>query len=63
MAGNSKAMDQLKSILNERESAYSRADLTIETSGRRPGEILSEITAHPNIRPRTLQNNRLEASV
>jgi XRE family aerobic/anaerobic benzoate catabolism transcriptional regulator len=63
MAGNSKAMDQLKSILNERESAYSRADLTIETSGRQPGEILSEITAHPNIRPRTLQNNRLEASV
>jgi XRE family aerobic/anaerobic benzoate catabolism transcriptional regulator len=63
MAGNLKAMDQLKSILSERESAYSRADLTIETSGRQPGEILSEITAHPNIRPRTLQNNRLEASV
>ena len=63
MAGNAKAMDQLKSILNERESAYSRADLTIETSGRKPGEILSEITTHPNIRPRALQNKVLEASV
>ncbi len=34
MAGNPKAMDELKSILTNRESLYSKADFMIDTSHR-----------------------------
>ncbi|MEM7214547.1 MAG: helix-turn-helix transcriptional regulator [Pseudomonadota bacterium] len=34
MAGNPNAMEELKSILTSREARYSRADVTVDTSGR-----------------------------
>lgn len=33
IAGNPKAMQQLKNILTERESLYASADRTVDTSG------------------------------
>lgn len=43
MAGNPRAMDELKSILQRRESAYSRAHGTLNTSGCSPAESASEL--------------------
>lgn len=45
MAGNPKAMQQLKSILTERESCYASADRTVDTSGATLAESLAVLTA------------------
>jgi XRE family aerobic/anaerobic benzoate catabolism transcriptional regulator len=43
MAGKGEAMDDLRRILAAREPLYRRADLVIDTSGRRAGESLAEL--------------------
>ena len=43
MAGNPMAMDELRSILTDRESLYSRADGTVDTSGQKPHESLRKL--------------------
>ena len=43
MAGNPKAMEELKAILHRRESAYARAHLALNTSGRSPSDSTSEL--------------------
>ena len=43
MAGNSRAMDDLKRILNERENLYKRADYIVETSGTSIVNTVNEI--------------------
>lgn len=43
MAGNPKAMDQLRSILTSREVLYARADHVMETSGRTPRESADDV--------------------
>lgn len=45
MAGNPKAMDDLKSILTSREVLYAKADLTIDTSGKTLEECRAELAA------------------
>jgi len=45
MAGNAEAMSDLKRILAGREPAYSRADLTFDTSGRTLAETHVELRA------------------
>jgi XRE family aerobic/anaerobic benzoate catabolism transcriptional regulator len=43
MAGNAKAMDELKSILISRESLYGKAEAMIETEGKSPDESAREL--------------------
>ncbi|MEP0943331.1 MAG: helix-turn-helix transcriptional regulator [Rhizobiaceae bacterium] len=43
MAGNPKAMDQLRSILTDREYLYARADAVVDTSGCRVEESLANL--------------------
>ncbi|MEX0307374.1 MAG: helix-turn-helix transcriptional regulator [Ruegeria sp.] len=43
MAGNPKAMEQLKCILASREALYGRAIAQLDTSGRTPGASLNEL--------------------
>ena len=45
MAGSARAMDDLRRILAERTPLYSRADLTIDTSGVSVEEALEELIA------------------
>jgi XRE family transcriptional regulator, aerobic/anaerobic benzoate catabolism transcriptional regulator len=40
MAGNPRAMDELRSILTSREALYARADAVLDTSGSRPEDSL-----------------------
>lgn len=50
IAGNNRAMDQLKSILLKRQSSYEKADLTIGTDGKDPNLITSHILADRTLR-------------
>jgi XRE family aerobic/anaerobic benzoate catabolism transcriptional regulator len=43
MAGNPKAMDELKSILTSREALYERADAMVDTEGRTPDESVRDL--------------------
>ena len=43
MAGNPKAMEELKSILTSREALYARAEATVDTSSKTPQETLKEL--------------------
>jgi len=43
MAGNPKAMEELKSILTSREALYTKAEARIDTSGKTPGESVEEL--------------------
>ena len=45
MAGKSEAMEDLRRILAAREPLYRRADLVIDTSGRKPQESLAHLHA------------------
>ena len=49
MAGNSRAMDDLKRILNERENLYRRADYIVETSGTSIVNTVNEIVGLPAV--------------
>ena len=43
MAGNAKAMDELKSILTSREALYAKAEGAIDTEGRTPEESAADL--------------------
>ena len=43
MEGSTEAMEDLRRILSARESLYSKADFTLDTSGRRPQECLAQL--------------------
>ncbi len=43
MAGNKEAMEDLRSILVEREALYSRADFILDTAGKREDQAFSEL--------------------
>jgi XRE family aerobic/anaerobic benzoate catabolism transcriptional regulator len=43
MAGNPRAMDELKSILTSREALYARAEAMIDTSGKSEEECLRNL--------------------
>jgi len=43
MAGNPKAMEELKSILTDREAEYARADRRVDTSGRTLDQSLADL--------------------
>jgi XRE family aerobic/anaerobic benzoate catabolism transcriptional regulator len=43
MAGNAEAMEDLRRILAAREPLYRKADLVIDTSGRKPEDSLAEL--------------------
>src|SRR5689334_2316914 len=43
MADSSRAMDDLRRILQEREPLYARADLTVDTTAARPEQSVAEI--------------------
>lgn len=45
MQGNARALEQLKSLLAQRETEYARAEFTIDTSGRTPQDCLAELEA------------------
>jgi XRE family aerobic/anaerobic benzoate catabolism transcriptional regulator len=45
MHDNRQAMEDLRAILSSREALYARADQVLDTSGRTPGESLSELQA------------------
>jgi XRE family aerobic/anaerobic benzoate catabolism transcriptional regulator len=47
MAGNDRAMEQLKTILTNRQSSYEKADLTINTDGKVPDLVARQIIANP----------------
>jgi XRE family aerobic/anaerobic benzoate catabolism transcriptional regulator len=49
MAGNARAMEDLKRILNERESLYRRADYIVDTSGARVVDTINEILGLPAV--------------
>lgn len=50
MAGNLRAMDDLKRILIERESLCEQADYSVDTSGRSIDEVLDEILSLAGVR-------------
>ena len=50
IAGNSKAMEQLKEILIKRQSSYEKADITVATDGKDPHIIASQILADRTLR-------------
>ncbi len=43
MEGSTEAMEDLRRILSARESLYSKADFTLDTSGRRPEDCLVQL--------------------
>ena len=43
MAGHTEAMEDLRRILAARESLYSKADFTLDTTGRQPEECLQQL--------------------
>jgi XRE family aerobic/anaerobic benzoate catabolism transcriptional regulator len=43
MAASSQAMDDLRRILQERETLYARADLIIDTTGKREEQSVAEV--------------------
>ena len=43
MEGSTEAMEDLRRILRARESLYSKADFTLDTTGRRPEECLARL--------------------
>lgn len=43
MEGSTEAMEDLRRILSARESLYSKADFTLDTSGRRPEDCLAQL--------------------
>jgi XRE family aerobic/anaerobic benzoate catabolism transcriptional regulator len=43
MGSNPRAMDDLHAILRSREPLYAKADATLETTGRRPEEVLPDL--------------------
>ena len=43
MAGNPKAMDELKSILTSREALYAKAEGIVNTSGKAAEESLADL--------------------
>ena len=45
MAGNARAMDDLKRILGAREAMYRRADVVIDTSGETPAQSFAKLCA------------------
>jgi XRE family aerobic/anaerobic benzoate catabolism transcriptional regulator len=45
MAGNAEAMDDLRRILIGRNSLYSKADATVDTSGKKPEQSYKELRA------------------
>ncbi|MBV8534978.1 MAG: transcriptional regulator, partial [Alphaproteobacteria bacterium] len=45
MAGNEEAMDDLRRILIGRNSLYSKADATVNTSGKKPEQSYKELRA------------------
>lgn len=45
MAGNARAMDDLKRILSAREAMYRKADVVIDTSGETPRESFAKLRA------------------
>ena len=57
MAGNARAMDDLKRILAAREAMYRKADLVIDTSGETPHQSFTKLRAAvaPAFAPRALQ--------
>jgi XRE family aerobic/anaerobic benzoate catabolism transcriptional regulator len=44
MAGHARAMDDLVAILQSREPLYAKADLTVDTSGKTPEQVLRSLT-------------------
>ncbi|MDA0237053.1 MAG: helix-turn-helix transcriptional regulator [Proteobacteria bacterium] len=50
IAGNSRAMEQLKDILAKRQSSYEKADVTLATDGKAPHVIASQILADRTLR-------------
>jgi XRE family aerobic/anaerobic benzoate catabolism transcriptional regulator len=54
MISNPRAMDDLVSILQSREPLYAKAQATLNTTGKTPGQSLTEALAlvgHPTMRP------------
>ncbi len=45
MAGNKEAMEDLKRILEGRREFYAKADVTVDTSGKTPGDAYREVRA------------------
>lgn len=45
MRGNPRAMEELRAILVQREEAYARCDLTVDTTGLSPEEVARSIQA------------------
>jgi XRE family aerobic/anaerobic benzoate catabolism transcriptional regulator len=43
MEGNAEAMDDMRRILVEREPLYSKADFTLDTTGRQPQDCLTQL--------------------
>lgn len=43
MRGNTRALEQLKGLLKQREAGYARADFAIDTSGKAPDTCLQEL--------------------
>jgi shikimate kinase len=57
MEGSAEAMEDMRRILVARESLYSKADFTLDTTGRTPEECLNQAASsrhpHPLNHPRT----------
>ena len=45
MQGSADALSRLKTILREREAAYRRCDLTLQTSGRTVNDCVAHMLA------------------
>jgi XRE family aerobic/anaerobic benzoate catabolism transcriptional regulator len=43
MSSNPRAMDDLVSILQSRESLYAKADTTLDTTGKTPDQALTKM--------------------
>jgi XRE family aerobic/anaerobic benzoate catabolism transcriptional regulator len=54
MKGHPAAMDELKALLIRREPLYSEAQLTVETTGKSPAKVVSEIIERYRPESRTL---------
>jgi XRE family aerobic/anaerobic benzoate catabolism transcriptional regulator len=50
MRDNRRAMDDLRAILESREALYAKADVTVDTTGRRVEEVLEELLALQAVR-------------
>jgi XRE family aerobic/anaerobic benzoate catabolism transcriptional regulator len=49
MAKNTRAMDDLVSILRSREPLYSKADIVLDTAGKTPEESLDDLLARLSV--------------